>query len=275
MSMAMVNATFNATANATMSNSTMIYQTVQGFSLTNRWLLYASIMLSPAQFISGLKSNFPGNFGFLAYNRYTQISWYQAVKANQLGPLSLLPVHFNTIYSISYLGGVSSGNMVFGVLLGLGTAGVMCVNNAAAWESWISNQPDGFGQYEFYFYGWRTLTPGWHKFIMVWNISDTLELVTFAVIAIVLAVIVAALDDESELDDWTQWFVRYLAIPVGAIAMLLISWPLIMWVELIYARNHIQSDTDMIAVWLFVAQVVLMLIPIDDLLKYFKSLAMF
>jgi len=52
-------------------------------------------------------------------------------------------------------------------------------------------------------------------------------------------------------------------------------WPLIMWVELIFARNHIQSDTDMVAVWLFVAQVILMLIPIDDLLKYFKSLAMF
>ena len=257
--MAMVNATFNATANATMSNSTMIYQTVQGFSLTNRWLLYASIMLSPAQFVSGLKSNFPGNFGFLAYNWYTQISWYQAVKANQLGPLSLLPVHFNTIYSISYLGGVSSGNMVFGVLLGLGTAGVMCVNNAAAWESWKSCQPDGFGLYEFYFYGWRTLTPAWHKFIMVWNISDTFELVTFAVIAIVLAIFVAALDDE--IDDYATWFMRYLAIPVGAVAMLLISWPLIMWVELIYARNHIQSDTDMIAVWLFVAQVILMLIP--------------
>jgi len=277
--MAMVNATFNATfnatTNATMSNSTMIYQTVQGFSLTNRWLLYASIMLSPAQFVSGLGSKyFPGNFGFLAYNWYTQISWYQAVKAKQLGPLSLLPVHFNTIYSISYLGGVSSGNKYLGLLLGISTAGVMCVNNAAAWVSWISNQPEGFGQYQFYFLGWRILSPGWHKFIMVWNIYDTILLVAFVVFSIVLCVGVARIGDE--LDDiWTQWFITYLAIPLGAVCVLSFIWPLIMWVELIFARNHIQSDTDMVAVWLFVAQVILMLIPIDDLLKYFKSLAMF
>ena len=260
MSTVMYNATVNATVNATMPayNST-IYQTVAGFSLTNRWLLYASIMLSPAQFISGLKSNFPSNFGFLAYNWYTQITWYQAVKAGQLGPLSLLPVHFNTIYCLSYLGGVSSGNAFFAILLGIGTAGVMCLNNATAWESWITDQPQGFGQYEFLFFGWQTLSPGWHKFIMVWNISDTLQLLTFAILAIVLSVGAASVDKDNV---WTQWFMRYPAIPLGAICMLLFAWPLILWVELIYARNHIQSDTDLVAVWLFIAQVVLMLIPL-------------
>ena len=258
----MSTAIYNATVNATMPayNST-IYQTVAGFSLTNRWLLYASIMLSPAQFISGLNSNFPSNFGFLAYNWYTQITWYQAAKAGQLGPLSLLPVHFNTIYAISYLGGVSSGNKFFTILLGIGTAGVMCLNNAAAWQSWMTDQSAGFGQYEFFFFGWQTLSPGWHKFIMVWNIYDTLELVAFVFLAIALVVWAASVDEDND-SDWMQWFMRYPAIPLGAICILLFAWPLILWVELIYARNHIQSDTDMVAVWLFVTQVVLMLLPL-------------
>lgn len=251
---------YNATVNATMPayNST-IYQTVAGFSLTNRLLLYASILLSPAQFISGLKSKFPTNLGFLAYNWYTQITWYQASKAGQLGPLSMLPVHFNTIYAISYLGGVSWRNKFFAILLGIGTAGVMCLNNAAAWQSWMTDQVEGSGQYEFFFFGWRTLSPSWHKFIMVWNIFDTLELVTFAIFAIALSVWAANVDEDN---DWMQWFMRYLAIPLGAICILLCCWPLILWVELIYARNHIQSDTDMVAVWLFIAQVVPMLLPL-------------
>jgi len=54
---------------------------------------------------------------------------------------------------------------------------------------------------------------------------------------------------------------KYLAIPIGGILVLLISWPLILWVELIVARNNIESETDMVAVWLFVAQVATMLIP--------------
>jgi hypothetical protein len=253
MSTVIYNATVNATTTA--YNSTT-FQTIAGFSLTNRWLLYASIMLSPAMFISGVKSNFPTNLGFLAYNWYTQITWYQAAKAGLLGPLSLLPVHFNTIYAVSYLGGVSAGNDFLAILLGIGTAGVMGLNNAAAWQGWIIDQPEGFGQYEFFFYGWRTLSPGWHKFIMVWNIADTLWLVLFATVAIALPFRVG------EDNEWMEWFMRYPAIPVGAICILVYCWPLILWVELIYARNHVQSDTDMIAVWLFVAQVVLMLVPL-------------
>ena len=164
------------------------------------------------------------------------------------------------IYSISYLGGVTSGNIFFATLLGIGTAGVMCVNNAAAWASWMIDQPEGYGQYEFFFFGWRTLSPGWHKFILLWNISDTLELALMVVIAIGLSVTAADIADYA--DEWTRWFVRYLAIPLGAVCMLLYAWPLILWVELIYARNHVNSDTDMVAVWLFVAQVGLMLIPL-------------
>lgn len=43
--------------------------------------------------------------------------------------------------------------------------------------------------------------------------------------------------------------------------MLLFCWPLILWTELIVQRNRIESETDMIAVWLFVAQCVAMLAP--------------
>lgn len=58
------------------------------------------------------------------------------------------------------------------------------------------------------------------------------------------------------------WYCRtYPAIPLGAILMLIFAWPLILWVELIVQRNHIVSETDMVAVWLFVAQVGTMLIP--------------
>jgi hypothetical protein len=78
-------------------------QVVQGFSLTNRWLLYASMMLAPAQFSSGVGLSIPTSPGFLAYNCYTQIQWYHAVKARELHALSLLPVHFIIVYAISYL----------------------------------------------------------------------------------------------------------------------------------------------------------------------------
>jgi hypothetical protein len=50
-------------------------------------------------------------------------------------------------------------------------------------------------------------------------------------------------------------------IPVGAAAALLVGWPLILWTELIVARNKIESDTDMISVWLFIAQAGAMLMP--------------
>src|ERR1700748_847816 len=108
---------------------------VAGFSLTNRWLLYTSFMLSPAQLISGWQSNCPSNLGFLAYNWYTQVQWYRAIKSKQLHALSLLPVHYNTICSFTYLGGISSGNVPMALFLGLGSAGVIVLNNVAGWTS--------------------------------------------------------------------------------------------------------------------------------------------
>jgi len=232
-------------------------EVISGFSLTNRWLLYASFMLAPAQFISGMGSNCPSNVGFLAYNWYTQIAWYGAIKAKELHALSMLPVHFNFIFVMTYLGGVSSGNIVMGLLLGFGTAGVIVLNTVAAWISWATNQQDGFGVYQLFFFGWRTLSPGWHKFFLLWQIGDSILALSCLIAAIGIPIAVATREDGKEV----PWYLRYPAIPLGAVVMLLVGWPLILWTELIVARNHIESDTDMIAVWLFVAQVGAMLIP--------------
>ncbi|KAK3352768.1 hypothetical protein B0T25DRAFT_542739 [Lasiosphaeria hispida] len=233
----------------------MTIQIVQGFSKTNRWLLYASFMLSPAQFASGLKNNCPSNIGFLAYNWYNQFAWYHAIQNKDMHAISLIIPHLNTIFAFTYLGGVSSGNIVIGVLLGLGTAGVIVFNTVCAWTAWAVHMPEGYGQYQFFFFGWRTLDEGWRKFFCLWQVGDSL----FALIAVVAAVGIAiyvALKDED-----IPWWLRYAGVPVGAAAMLLFGWPLIMWTELIMLRNDLESETDMIAVWLFVAQVGTMLVP--------------
>ncbi|KAJ5375902.1 hypothetical protein N7509_012788 [Penicillium cosmopolitanum] len=234
-------------------------QVVQGFSLTNRWLLYASMMLSPAQFAGGVGSNIPTNVGFLAYNWYTQIQWYQAVQAKELHALSLLPIHFNFIYAISYLGGVSSGNIFLSAFLSLGTVGVLILNTVSAWVSWATNQPEGFGEYQFFFFGWRTLSKGWHIFTLLWQIGDSFLVLNAALAAGYLST-VGSIDSE-EVKRMPWYLHKYPAIPLGAIAMLIIGWPLILWTELIVQRNHIESETDMVAVWLFVAQIGLFLIP--------------
>jgi len=235
-------------------------QVISGFSLTNRWLLYTSFMLAPAQFISGVGSNCPSNLGFLAYNWYTQIAWYRAIQAKELHALSLLPVHFNFIFVVTYLGGITSGNIFMALLLGFGTAGVIVLNTVAAWTSWATNQPEGFGVYQFFFFGWRTLSPGWHTFILLWQIGDSILALVCLITAIGISITVVTWNDAEDAEE-LPWYLRYPAIPVGAAVMLLFGWPLILWSELIVARNQIESDTDMIAVWLFIAQVGAMLIP--------------
>ena len=243
---------------------------VDGFSLTNRWLLYTSFMLSPAQFISGIGNNCPSNIGFLAYNWYTQIAWYQAVRSRELHALSLLPVHFNLIYVFTYLAGVTSGNLFMAIILGVGSSGVIILNTVSAWTAWATNQPEGFGEYQFFFFGWRTLSDGWHKFILCWQIGDSLFAFGSVFIAITTAVQMVYIEDEGNAsklipwkgkraDDLAKW--RYPAILVGAALMMFGGWPVILWTELIVQRNHIESDTDWIAVWLFVAQAAALVVP--------------
>ncbi|KAJ3490263.1 hypothetical protein NLG97_g5813 [Lecanicillium saksenae] len=106
---------------------------------------------------------------------------------------------------------------------------------------------------------------------MCWMIGDSFTALLCVIIAIGVAVYVATLDEEDDLPevfdvDWMSpasqvQALRYPMIILGAAGMLLFGWPVIMWTELIVARNHIHSDTDWVAVWLFVAQVVTMVIP--------------
>jgi hypothetical protein len=209
--------------------------------------------------VGGLGNNCPSNIGFLAYNWYTQIQWYQAVKAKQLHALSLLPVHFNFLYVLTYLGGITSGNVFMGLILGLGTAGVIILNSISAWTSWATNQPEGFGVYQFFFFGWRTLSTGWHTFILLWQIADSI--LAFGCVITTLTISVAVARKEVDEDELPWYLNKYPMILLGSLAMLLAGWELILWTELIVSRNHIESETDMVAVWLFVAQVVALLIP--------------
>jgi hypothetical protein len=191
---------------------------IPGFSLTNRLLLYASILLAPAQFVSGIKNNFPSNLGFLAYNWYTQIQWYHAIKAKQLHALSLATPHFNLIYAISYLGGITSGNTIMSILLGLGTAGAMMINAVASCISWATNQPDGFGKYQFFFGGWQTLSSGWHKFLLSWQIFDLIFIVFTSIV-----IFWASKRFAKKFDDigrGVKYLVTIFAIPYGAAILL-------------------------------------------------------
>ena len=233
-------------------------EVIPGFSLVNRWLLYTSVMLTPAQAIAGIGSNCPTNIGFLVYNWYSQYAWYSAARNKELHALSLLPVHLNIIYAFTYLGGITSGNIVMGVLLGLGTAGLLVLNTTSAWISWATNLPEGYGQYQFFFFGWRTLTPSWRKFILVWQIADTSLALGSIMFALGVAIVLPVQERDIRLPRELN---RYFAIFWGSAVALLFTWPLILWAELIVSRNHIESQTDMIAVWLFVAQVGTLVMP--------------
>lgn len=240
----------------------MSVQIVQGFSPTNRILLYASLALSPAAFISGLGNNCPSNVGFLAYNLYTQIQWYQAMagSSDDIHALSLILPHFNFLYMFSYLGGISSGNVIMGALLGLGAAATMVLNTVSAWTAWAVHQPQGYGVYRFFFFGWRTLSKGWRKYLfMLWQISDSVLALVGVIAAIGIGVGIAVKGDGLAKDK--KWWHTYAAVPLGTLAMLFVGWPLILWTELIIKKNKLESETDMVAVWLFVAQAVTMLVP--------------
>jgi len=236
----------------------VVNHVVDGFSLTNRWLIYASALLAPAQAMSGLGSNCPSNLGFLAYSFYSQIKLYLAVRNHQAHALSLVVANFNTFNNIIYLGGVTSGNVVMAGLLAFGTAGMMILNHVSAWIAWSTNMPEGYGEYQFFFFGWRTLSPGWHKFMLAWNIGDSM----FTLVFVILAFVCAFSSWQHTREEKVEWWWRYPMIIVGAAVVMLFYWLVIMWTELIVARNHIQSDTDWIAVWLFIAQVVAMLVPL-------------
>jgi hypothetical protein len=218
----------------------MSVQIVPRFSLANRLILYASF-LAPAQFVSGIGNHCPSNIGFLAYNLYTQIRWLQAVMgdSSDLHALSLILPYFNLIYAVSYVAGVSSARFVWSVPLGLGTTGVLVLNTVSSWKAWAVHQPRGYGVYQFFFFGWRTLDDDWHKyFFLLWYIFDSMWAFFYIIVAIGLAFSMPKVEKEA------RWYHTYLAIPLGSIGMLAcLGWPLILWTELIIARNQLVSET--------------------------------
>ncbi|TEB21392.1 hypothetical protein FA13DRAFT_1757552 [Coprinellus micaceus] len=241
--------------------STVVANVVSGFSLTNRWLLYTSLMLTPAQALSGIGNHCPSNIGFLAYNWWQQYTWFAAAKKRELHALSLLPVYLNMLYSVTYLGGIPAGNLPMGLLLGLGTAGLIIMNTVTAWISLKTNLPEGDGVYQFFFFGWRVLSKGWRKFFLVWEIFDTITVASAVVGSIAMGIsipLTIKLVDQDKA--WFRW-ARDTAVFWGSAFMLFATWPFILWMELIVKRNNIVSETDMIAVWLFVAQVAAMVLP--------------
>ena len=228
---------------------------------TNRWLIYASLMLTPAQALSGIASNCPSNIGFLAYNWWQQYTWFTAVKKRDLHALSLLPIYFNMLYTVTYLGDIFAGNVAMGVVLGLGTAGLIIMNTITAWISWKTNLPEGVGLYQFYFFGWRVLSEKWRKLFLVWEIFDTMVVANAVVASVCLGIRIPGQFKVAEREKRLFRWARGTAMFWGSALMLLATWPLILWMELIVKKNNIVSETDMIAVWLFIAQVATMVIP--------------
>ncbi|TEB28327.1 hypothetical protein FA13DRAFT_1755853 [Coprinellus micaceus] len=216
-----------------------------GFSLANRWIFYTSTMLAPAQALAGFGSNWPSNIGLLAYNIY-----------QQLHALSLVPVYLNMMLPITYAGGVPAGNRLMVSLLCVATIGLIITSTLTAWVSWRSNLPEGDGEYQFPFFGSRTLNKGWRMLFLVWGICNTLSS---------LGMIISVKPEEDEgLFGWVKkkiFLLRATAICWGAVGILILVWPFIYWMESIVKWNRIVSDTDMISVYLFVAQVVVMIVP--------------
>ena len=291
----------------------------EGYSLINRIIIYTSTALAPAQYISGVGSNCFSNLGFLTFNIYSQVLWYRHIIAwsslfpEAIAPFSLLLPHFNIIYSISYVAGVSSRSGGLAVLLWLGTSVMLIINTILLWSSW-KHMAVGYGEYEFFFFGWRTLTPKWHKvFFLMWNVSSTILCGNSIIWAAAMARL--SCKQSSIVNKFVTKFrdrlgsgMMLVAIFGGVLFMLIGAWPFtifffkaalkrvlqdsfseafgliesyiflqsgiwpfILWTELIFQRNEIVSATDETAVWLFIFQVVAMIIPAYGCLKGRKS----
>ncbi|KAJ3544964.1 hypothetical protein NMY22_g2610 [Coprinellus aureogranulatus] len=233
-----------------------------GFSATNRALLYGSLITSPVQAVFGLGSNSPLNLGFLAYSWYQQYLWYLAARERNLHALSILVDHLNIVFCLTALAAVPCGNHPMGILLGLGTAGVVIMNNVTAWISWKTNLPEGDGVYRFFFFGYRTLSPGWRKFLFLWAIGDTFLTALSVILAIGLGIFIPMCFGAREMKGqarsegrwwWNDWWFWLWVVSVSTAAG-----SLVLFIELTVKRNKIMSNTDMVSVYLFAVQAALL-----------------
>lgn len=232
-----------------------------GFSLTNRILLYASLLASPAAFMTGIETDLPIGAGFLGYTIYQQYIIYVAAQNKQLHALCLLPQYLNTLYAFTYIGGVSAGNYLVSGIMCIGTIAAIIINLVATWIGYLTNMPEGYGVYRFFFFGWRTLTPSWRKMFLCWAVFDIVATVFFIGFSIFVALIIPS--KKEDRDAWeSQWrLVIDTSLIWGSALALVVFWPIVLWTELIIQKNNIVSETDMISVYLFIVQIALLAIP--------------
>ncbi|KAF5330611.1 hypothetical protein D9619_005190 [Psilocybe cf. subviscida] len=234
---------------------------IAGFSLTNRLLLYANLITAPAAFMSGLGTSIPINAGFLGYTIYQQYLFYVATKHKQLHALSMLPAHLNIMYALTYLGGLSAGNYFLTSALLMGTAAVLILNNITNWTSYLTNLPEGYSVYRFFFFGWRTLSHNWSILFLLWAVGDSIATFIYVVIGAYVGTCAVELSqDMEEGNTFRSW--NDTSLLWGSVLGLAFCWPLILWTEMIVQGNHIVSETDWISIYLFIAQISLLVIPI-------------
>lgn len=234
---------------------------IAGFSVTNRLLLYANVVTAPAAFMGGIGTNIPVNAGFLGYTLYQQYLFYVAAKHKQLHALSMLPHFLNLMYAFTYCSGMIAGNYWLSYTMGIGTIAALIVNNITTWTAYTTNLPEGYGVYQFFFFGWRTLTHKWRILFLLWGVADTLVTLSYISLSKFLADWAPAASKGLKDDDEFR-LANDTSLIWGSIMGLIVSWPFILWTELIVQRNHVVSDTDWISVYLFIVQISLLALPI-------------
>ncbi|KAF6744606.1 hypothetical protein DFP72DRAFT_1018729 [Ephemerocybe angulata] len=246
---------------------------VAGFSLTNRLLIYFNFLLAPAHLLAGGEITlpeklrylryFPSNLGFLAYDCYQQVLWYKAINTEEIHALSLVIAYLNAMYAITYLAGLSAANHLYFSLQALGVAGMLTINAISGWINCTQNLPKGDGVYRFWFFGWRRLSEGWRGLAIFIQVLITLGSLILAIVVIILARRHSQFMGKyakEQGEPWGKWW-RIGAIALLTLIVLIFGWPLALWMELVVLKNGLVSETDWVAVYLFIAQVVMMIIP--------------
>ncbi|KAF5330606.1 hypothetical protein D9619_005194 [Psilocybe cf. subviscida] len=231
-----------------------------GFSLTNRLLLYANIITVPAAALGGLGTHLPINAGFLGYTIYQQYIFYVATKHKQLHALCMLPQYLNTLYAFTYAAGISAGNHWLSVITCLGTIAALIINNITTWTAYLTDLPEGYGVYRFYFFGWRTLSPNWRTLFLLWAVFDSFATFDYIALSVYVAGVTPVASKEVKNDDTFKWW-SDTSLVWGSVVGLVMFWPVVLWTELIVKENHIVSETDMISFYLFIVQIALLAIP--------------
>ncbi|TEB28326.1 hypothetical protein FA13DRAFT_1690742 [Coprinellus micaceus] len=242
------------------SLSKMANRVISGFSQVNRYIFYASLMLCPAQALSGVDTRWPSNIGFLAYNAYQQYLWYRGVKAHDLHALSLVPIHQNMVSTITYAGGIPAGDNLVVTVQCLGVIALITSSTYTMWLSWMTNLQEGYGVYKFSLLGERTLSESWRYFNCLWGIWNTMEATFMICSAIWLSIRLIRTRKDPNIEHRGGCFERMLKVLWGALCIVILVGPFVYWMERIVKLNNIVSETDTISIYLFAAQVSIMVI---------------